>query len=326
MVGVAFEWCFHNTASSVVERRDGSDDDGGAVPTACAAPDPDDSEPVLAADPAAVAFSSFSLFLFLYAPSPRHPRPPLHETTQNLALFFSPAPFSPAACWPPGLAQNDPGEARTHNLGDPRPRHENEAGEGKKHEILGRPPFGPPPFEPPTFSGSGPRSSDPTLRAPTLLAPTLFGPQRPGRPRRPRRVETQTRTILVHPRDSSEKKKATGTHPKLKGMVTRYLEQKIRVKHVTSRDRLIDNPNPFAREKEKVDRREGNCNQWVAKGQCSDDKLAVSNMIQQKEEWQSRPSPSPRRTSIDAGKRTGKSPYRISRHTTLFQVSKQEKV
>ena len=49
MVGVAFDWCLHNTGFGVVNRRDGSDDDGGAVHAAL---DPDDSEPVLAADPA----------------------------------------------------------------------------------------------------------------------------------------------------------------------------------------------------------------------------------------------------------------------------------
>ena len=38
MVGFAFDWCLHNAAVGIVERRDGSDDDGGAVPTVYAAP------------------------------------------------------------------------------------------------------------------------------------------------------------------------------------------------------------------------------------------------------------------------------------------------
>ena len=45
MVAVAFDRCLQNTAFGVVERRDGSDDDGGAVPTVHAAPNPDDLEP-----------------------------------------------------------------------------------------------------------------------------------------------------------------------------------------------------------------------------------------------------------------------------------------
>ena len=44
---------FQDSAVSVVKRGDGSDDDGGAVPTVYAAHDPDDAEPDPAADPAA---------------------------------------------------------------------------------------------------------------------------------------------------------------------------------------------------------------------------------------------------------------------------------
>ena len=46
---------FHDTAVGVVKRGDGSDDDGGAVPTVYGAPEPDDPEPVRAAGPAAGA-------------------------------------------------------------------------------------------------------------------------------------------------------------------------------------------------------------------------------------------------------------------------------
>ena len=44
---------FHDSAVGVVKRGDGSDDDGGAVPTVYAAHDPDGAEPDPAADPAA---------------------------------------------------------------------------------------------------------------------------------------------------------------------------------------------------------------------------------------------------------------------------------
>ena len=43
---------FHDTAVGVVKRGDGSDDDGGSVPTVYTAPDPDDPEPFRAAGPA----------------------------------------------------------------------------------------------------------------------------------------------------------------------------------------------------------------------------------------------------------------------------------
>ena len=151
-------------------------------------------------------FFSFSLSV---RPSLRHPRPP--STRQpKISLFFS---------LPLHFRRRPVGRQGSHKMTPEKPEHtiwlihgrdtEMKRERGKSTKFWAAHPSGPHPSSP-HFFWSGPRSSDPTLRAPTLLAPTPFGPQRPGRPRRPRRVETQTRTILVHPRHSSEKKKQQG--------------------------------------------------------------------------------------------------------------------
>ena len=94
-----------------------------------------------------------------------------------------------SGCWPPGLTQHDPREAQTHNLGGPWPqfhkktsreteKSENEAGEGKKREILGASLFGAPTLPSlglPLFLGWGWSSPFGARLDESVMDETVFG-------------------------------------------------------------------------------------------------------------------------------------------------------
>ena len=142
--------------------------------------------------------------------------------------------------------------------------------------------------------------------------------------------------ISLYIQDTVQKSEP-GSYSKLKSMVPRYLELKIRGTHLFSRDRLNEKLNPVvpsvSAEGKGEGRRKGghgDCNQWAASGQslrgqaCSlkHDPAARGEGDGKRQRCL---SPYPRRKSIDAdGKRAGTSPSATPDKPLCFKVKQRK--